>query len=35
MDCFELKVTLIIIYFSISDEEMKAEKGDMKMSQVI
>ena len=31
----ELKVTLRIMYFSISEEETKADKGDMKMSQVI
>ena len=33
--CFELKVTLRITYFSISEEETKADKGDMKISQVI
>lgn len=33
--CFDLKVTLRIMYFSISQEETKADKGDMEMSQVI
>lgn len=30
--CFELKMTWIIIYFSFSQEDIKAEKGDMKCS---
>lgn len=31
--CFELKMTLMIIYFTFSDEEMKAENGDVKYSR--